>query len=44
MIHKFPDKKTAPGVGASVNDKLGQELHKPVIKKFKRTKIYVNII
>ena len=32
------DKKT--GLGASVNEELAQELHKPVIKKFKRMKVY----
>ena len=36
MVYKFFDKEQ----GSSVNEKLAQELHKPVIKKFKRTKIY----
>ena len=31
-------KKT--GLGASVNEELAQQLHKPVIKKFKRRKMY----
>ena len=38
MVHKFFDKETASG--ASVNEELAQELHKPVIKKFKRRKVY----
>ena len=33
MIYKFFDKKL--GSGASVNEQLGGELHKQVIKKFK---------
>ena len=28
------------GSGASVNEVLAQELHKPVIKSFKRKKVY----
>ena len=31
-------KKT--GLGASVNEELAQQLHKPVIKKFKRRTMY----
>ena len=31
MIYRFFDKKTGPGV--SVNEKLAEELHKPVTKK-----------
>ena len=38
MVYRFFDKKTASG--ASVNEELGQELHKPVIKKFKTRKVY----
>ena len=34
----FLTKKT--GLGASVNEELAQQLHKPVIKKFKRRKMY----
>ena len=36
MVYKFFDKKT--GSGISVNEKLGQELHKPVIEKLQRSK------
>ena len=39
MMHKLFDKIT--GSGANVNEELAQELHKPVIKKFKRRKVYV---
>ena len=38
MVYKLFDKKT--GSGVSVNEQLAEELHKPVIKKFKRRKIY----
>ena len=38
MIYKCFDKKT--GSGISVNEQLTEELHKPVIKKFKRRKVY----
>ena len=38
MVYKFFDKKT--GSGISVNEQLSKELHKPVIKKFKRRKVY----
>ena len=37
MVYKFFDKKT--GSRASVNAQLAEELHRPVIKKFKRRKI-----
>ena len=38
MVYKLFDKKT--GSGVSVNEQLAEELHKPVIKKFKRRKVY----
>ena len=38
MVCKLFDTKT--GSGASVNEELVQELHKPLIKKFKRRKVY----
>ena len=38
MVCKVFDKKT--GSGVSVNEQLAEELHKPVIKKLKRRKIY----
>ena len=31
MVYKFFDKKT--GSGMTVNEKLAEELHKPIIKK-----------
>ena len=37
MVYKVFDKKI--GLGVSVNEQLAEELHKPVIKKFKR-KVY----
>ena len=39
IIYKSFDKKT--GSGVSVNENLAKELHKPVIKKFNRERIYV---
>ena len=39
MIFKCFDKKT--GSGASVNKELAEELHKPVMKMFKRRRVYV---
>ena len=38
MVCKFFGKKT--GSGISVNEQLAEELHKPVIKKIKRRKVY----
>ena len=38
MVYKIFDKKT--GSGISVNGKLVEELHKPVIKKMKRRTVY----
>ena len=37
MVYKFFDNKTRFGV--SVNEQLAQQLHKLVIKKFKRGKV-----
>ena len=42
MGFNFFDKKT--GSGASVNKHLAEELHKPVIKKFKGSKVYARFI
>ena len=36
MVYKIFDKKTESGM--SVNEQLGEKLHKPVITKFKRRK------
>ena len=38
MVHKLFDKKTRSGI--SVNEQPAEELHQPVIKKFKRRKVY----
>ena len=38
MVYRFFDKKT--GSGLSVNEQLAEELHKPVIKKFKRSQVH----
>ena len=38
MVCKFFDRKTRSRI--SVNEQLADELHKPIIKKFKRRKVY----
>ena len=38
MVYKFFDKKT--GSGISVNEQLAEELHKPVVQNFKRSKVF----
>ena len=41
MVYKFFDEKTAGrGVTIPQNEKLADELHKPIIKKFKKRKVY----
>ena len=39
MVYKFFDKKKTR-LGISVNEQIAEELHKTVIKKFKRRKVY----
>ena len=38
MVYDFLDKKT--GSEISVHEELAEELHKPVIKNFKKRKVY----
>ena len=38
MVYKIFDKET--GSGISVNEQLAEKWHKPVIKRFKRRKVY----
>ena len=38
LLNKFSDKKT--GSGVIINEKLAEELHKAVIKKFKRRGVF----
>ena len=40
MVYNFFDKKTEMGVNSSVNEELAQKSHKPMIKKFKKGKVY----
>ena len=40
MVYNFFDKKTGLGAGVCVNEQLAEELHKPVMKNFKRRKVY----
>ena len=37
MVYKFFDKKSK---GVGVNKQLAEELHKPIIRKFKKTTVY----
>ena len=39
MVYKFFDKKSS-GSGVMPNQQLANELHKPIIRKFKRRKVY----
>ena len=41
MVYKLLDRKT--GSGVSVNEKLAEELHKSVIKKFKRREGVIDV-
>ena len=41
MVFKFSDKKSkGSGITNESNYQLANELHKPIIKKFKKRKIY----
>ena len=41
MVYKFFDKKSkGSGIINETNYQLGNELHKPIIKKFKKRKVY----
>ena len=42
MVYKFFDKKTADSGIKSIpqNQQLAEELHKPIIRKFKKRKVY----
>ena len=42
MVYNFFDKTTVSGAAPCVNEELTQELDKPVIKKFKRRKVYAS--
>ena len=41
VVFKLFDQKT--GSGISVNEQLAEELHKPIIKIFKRRKVYARL-
>ena len=41
IFYNFFDKKI--GSRMSVNEQLGEQLHKPLIKKFKRRKVYARL-
>ena len=41
MVYKFFDKKSkGSGITNESNHQLANELHKPIIRKFKETKVY----
>ena len=40
IVYKMFDKKARYGAKASVNEELAKKFHKPVIKIFKRQKVY----
>ena len=41
MVYKFFDKKSkGSGITNEFNYQLANELHKPIIKKFKKRKVY----
>ena len=42
MVYKFFDNKTAGSGIESIlqNEQLAEELHKPIIRKFKKRKVY----
>ena len=40
MMYKVFDRKIGSRIKANINELLAQELHKPVIKKFKRRKVF----
>ena len=41
MVYKFFDKKTSgSGIKSMPNQQLADELHKPIIRKFKKRKVY----
>ena len=42
MVYKFFDKKTSGSCIKSMpqNEQLAEELHKPIIRKFKKRKVY----
>ena len=41
MVYKFVDKKSSgSGIANESNYQLGNELHKPIIRKFKKRKVY----
>ena len=41
VVYKFFDKKTSgSGIKSTQNEQLAEELHKPIIRKFKKRKVY----
>ena len=45
MVYNFFDKKSSvSGIKSMLNQQLADELHKPIINKFKRKKLYSSYI
>ena len=43
MVYKFLDKRSSRGsITNEPNYQLADELHKPIIRKFKKTKVYLS--
>ena len=40
MVYNFFDKKTSGGAENMSNQELAEELHKPIIRKFEKRKVY----
>ena len=40
MVYKFFDKKSGVNIPLECNEQLVKELHKPIIRKFKKRKVY----
>ena len=44
MVYKFFDKKSSgSGIDTETNNQLANELHRQIIRKFKREKVYSSI-
>ena len=40
MVYKFFDKKSKEGIKSIPNQQLANELHKPIIRKFRKRRVY----
>ena len=44
MVYKCFDKKTSGGTVKNENKELAEELHKPIIRKFKKRKVHSSFV